>query len=70
MNFTTQSRHVSLLVTFALKLTFSGLTAEKKEDQLRIDIKETLNLYTVIVFTTRHSNVLIYDGVPLHYRHS
>ena len=70
MNFTTQSRHVSLLVTFAVKLTFSGLTAEKKEDQLRIDIKETLNLYTVIVFTTRHSNVLIYDGVPSHYRHS
>ena len=28
-----QSRHVSLLVTFAVKLTFSGLTAEKKEDQ-------------------------------------
>ena len=33
VNFTTQSRHVSLLVTFAVKLTFSGLTAEKKEDQ-------------------------------------
>lgn len=54
---------------FAVKLTFSGLTAEKKEDQQRIEIKETLNLYTDIVFTTRHSNVLMHDGVPLHYRH-
>ena len=48
VKFTTRSRHVSLVVTFAVKLTFSGLTAERQKkrkiDQQRVDV------YSYIVF--------------------
>ena len=35
VNFTIQPRHVSLVVTFAVKLTFLGLTAERQKEKNR-----------------------------------
>lgn len=64
-NFTIQPRHVSLVVTFAVKLTFSGLTAERQKrkiDQQRIDF------YSYIVFYYT-SVQLLQASVPLHRRH-
>ena len=55
MKFTTHSRHVSLAVTFAVKLTFSGLTAERQKKR-KID-QQRVDFYTVTSsFTMRLSN--------------
>ena len=48
VNFTINPRHVSLVVTFAVKLTFSGLTA-KRQKKRKID-QQRVDFYTYIVF--------------------
>lgn len=61
MNLTIQPRHILLVVSFAIKLILSGLTAERQKGKLKEDlqrIKIYVKFILRFVFTTRHSNFL------------
>ena len=61
VNFTIQPRHILLVVSFAIKLILSGLTAERQKGKLKEDLRR-IKIYVKFilrfVFTTRHSNFL------------
>ena len=67
-NSTINPRHVSLVVTFAVKLTFSGLTAERQKKKKRKIDQQRIDFYSYIVFYYA-SVQLLQDSVPLHRRH-
>ena len=68
VKFTINPRHVSLVVTFAAKLTFSGLTAERQKTiKIKID-QQRVDFYSYIVFYYG-SVQLLQDSVPLHRQH-
>ena len=67
VNFTINPRHVSLVVTFAVKLTFSGLTAERQKKKRKMD-QQRISYYCYIVFYYA-SVQLLQDSVPLHRQH-
>lgn len=48
-NFTIQPRHASLVVTFAVKLTFSGLTAERQKKKNRSAKNRFLQLHCLLL---------------------
>ena len=68
VNFTINPRHVSLVVTFAVKLTFSGLTEERQKKKERKMDQQGISYYSYIVFYYA-SVQFLQDSVPLHRQH-
>ena len=67
VNLTINPRHVSLVVTFAVKLTFSGLTAERQKKKRKMD-QQSISYDCYIVF--HYASVQLFqDSVPLHRQH-